>query len=69
MSDEEYIRKAESVPYMFWNDITALIESAPEHLKERLRWIMREKDLLEQIDEGLIVEYLTNKGYKVEEAE
>ena len=27
------------------------------------------KDLLEQIDEGLIVEYLTNKGYKVEEAE
>ena len=25
------------------------------------------KDLLEQIDEGLIVEYLTNKGYKVEE--
>lgn len=27
------------------------------------------KDLLEQIDEGLIVEYLTNKGYKVEESE
>ena len=27
------------------------------------------KDLMEQIDEGLIVEYLTNKGYKVEEAE
>ena len=49
MSDEEYIRKAESVPYMFWNDITALIESAPEHLKERLRWIMREKEILEQI--------------------
>lgn len=27
------------------------------------------KDLLEQIDDGLIVEYLTNKGYKVEESE
>ena len=27
------------------------------------------KDLLEQIDEDLIVEYLTNKGYKVEKAE
>lgn len=27
------------------------------------------KDLMEQIDEGLIVEYLTNKGYKVEESE
>ena len=25
------------------------------------------KDLLEQIDEGLIIEYLRNKGYKVEE--
>lgn len=49
MSDEEYIRKAESTPYVRWNDITALIESAPEHLKERLRWIMREKELLEQI--------------------
>ena len=27
------------------------------------------KDLLEQIDEGLIIEYLRNKGYKVEEEE
>jgi len=27
------------------------------------------KDLLEQIDEGLIIEYLRNKGYKVEESE
>ena len=27
------------------------------------------KDLMGQIDEGLIVEYLTNKGYKVEKAE
>lgn len=50
MSDEEYIRKAESVPYMFWYEITELIESAPEHLKERLRWIMREKEILERLN-------------------
>lgn len=49
MSDEEYIRKAESTPYVRWNDITALIETAPEHLKERLYWIMRRKELLEQL--------------------
>lgn len=49
MSDEEYIREAEKVPYMFWNNISAIIDKAPEHLKERLFWIMREKELLEQI--------------------
>lgn len=49
MSDEEYIRMAEKTPYVRWNDITALIEAAPEHLKERLYWIMREKEILEQI--------------------
>lgn len=27
------------------------------------------KDLMEQIDEGIIIEYLRGKGYKVEEEE
>lgn len=49
MTDEEYIRAAEKVPYMLWSRIEAIIEEAPEHLRERLRWIMREKELLEQI--------------------
>lgn len=49
MSDEEYIRKAERVPYTRWFEIMSLIESAPEHLKDRLYWIMRRKELLEQL--------------------
>ena len=49
MTDEEYIRAAEKVPYMYWFNIQSIIEDAPEHLRERLRWIMREKELLEQI--------------------
>lgn len=49
MTDEDYITRAESVPYTEWYSIGRLIEAAPERLKERLYWIMREKEIKEQI--------------------
>lgn len=49
MTDEDYITRAESVPYTEWYNIEYLIEAAPEHLRERLYWIMREKEIREQV--------------------
>ena len=46
MSDEEYIRKAPVGAVYVLERHNAFIESAPEHLKERLKRIMREKELL-----------------------
>lgn len=48
MTDEEIIRKAKAVPCQFHYEIERLIDIAPAHLKERLWWIMRRKELLEQ---------------------
>ena len=48
--DKELIEQARKIPYQFWYEINGLIEKAqsPETI-ERLRWIMREKELLEQL--------------------
>lgn len=48
MTDEEIIRKAKAVPCQCSYEIGYLIDAAPERLKERLWWIMRQKELLEQ---------------------
>lgn len=49
MNEEELISLAEKVPYMYWWNIEALIEKAEsESVKEKLKWIMRRKELYEQ---------------------
>ena len=49
MEDKDLIRMAEKVPYTNWWYIEAYIEKAesPEAV-EKMRWIMRKKELLEQ---------------------
>lgn len=49
MNADELLKKAEKVPYQYWWQIEALIESAvTEEIKRKLYWIMRRKELLEQ---------------------
>lgn len=50
MSDQELIEKARDVPYYCWWEIESLIEDAgSDELKSKLYWIMREKELREQL--------------------
>ena len=49
MTDEEFIAKARAVPYQLHYEIGYLIDVAPDHLKERLWWIMRQKEILERL--------------------
>lgn len=52
MSEQELIQKAQEVPFYKWWEIESLIEDAGyDELKSRLYWIMREKELMEQISE------------------
>lgn len=48
--NQDLIRKARSLSYIDWPQIEGLIEQAEdEETKEKLKWIMRRKELLEQI--------------------
>lgn len=49
MTDEEFIAKARAVPCQLHYEIEYLIDVAPDHLKERLWWIMRQKEILERL--------------------
>lgn len=50
MDDNRLIEMAKEIPYMYWWNIEILIDSAKtDEIAEKLRWIMREKELLEQI--------------------
>lgn len=50
MKDKELISKANDVPYQYWWNIENLIDEAESvETVEKLRWIMRKKELLEQI--------------------
>lgn len=50
MKDCELIKMAREVPYQFWWNIEVLVEEAKsEDTKEKLKWIMRSKELKEQI--------------------
>ncbi|WP_455668237.1 hypothetical protein [Phocaeicola sp.] len=47
---KDLIDKAQSIPSQFWWEIEELIEQAPtKEMKEKLYWIMRKKELTEQI--------------------
>lgn len=49
MSGKELIDMAKEVPYQYWWNIEVLIDSAKDDMTaETLRWIMKEKELLEQ---------------------
>ena len=44
------VQKAKTIPYHRWWEIEGLIEIADsDELKEKLYWIMREKELREQL--------------------
>lgn len=49
MTDGEFIAKARAVPYQSHYEIGYLIDMAPGYLKERLRGIMRQKEILERL--------------------
>ena len=50
MKDKELIAMANEVPYQYWWNIESLIDEAESsETVENLRWIMRRKELLEQI--------------------
>ena len=50
MKDKELIAMANEVPYQYWWNIEVLIDEAESsETVEKLRWIMRKKELMEQI--------------------
>lgn len=54
MSEQELIKKAEAVPFYRWWEIEGLIEIADsDELKSKLYWIMRKKELREQLSSSL----------------